>query len=423
MGCHFRCVIFLIYQKVNLTKSDDFQPTRPAIAKRGQTALGVRSAQIQKMLLKVICFLVLMGMLVVGLWPFHVPRNDVRWLTPETGLAFGKHGSIVTSDDFAASPEQPDESCSIEIWLEPARVDASGTILSFYRSASQTVPFALRQSLGDLVFEHDSQDRSDKRARIYVDDVFARRKPVFVTISSGKTGTTIYVDGALVKKAARFWFSSRDLTGQLVIGNAPDTNNSWSGHLKGLVLYHRAISAAEVSEHFGDWAMNHPLHLEKRDGVVASYLFDERQGNIVRNRVDDATDLTIPGRFFIVRPRFLELPWEEYRPDWNYWGNVGVNIGGFIPLGFLFCALLSAMGRDKQAAWLTIALGFAVSLTIEVLQAFLPTRDSGMTDLITNTFGTALGVILNLSFVKNQYHPQPGSQVESQSAVYLTNVY
>jgi len=214
-----------------------------------------------------------------------------------------------------------------------------------------------------------------------------------VTITSSEAGTATFADGTSLKRVPNFAISNRDLTGQFVIGNAATTAYSWSGQLKGLAIYDRELSAAEVSQGFVDWTNGGHPDSAKGQAFIARYGFDEGNGNVVRNQVDSATDLLIPERFFVLHPQFLELPWDEFRPGWRYWKNVLVNVFGFIPLGFFFYAYFSQLRKAEHPAAITISLGFAVSLTIEVLQAFLPTRDSGMTDLITNTFGTAVGVM------------------------------
>jgi VanZ family protein len=44
-------------------------------------------------------------------------------------------------------------------------------------------------------------------------------------------------------------------------------------------------------------------------------------------------------------------------------------------------------------------IGFLINLAIEVLQAFLPSRDSSMMDLIANSAGAGIGSILFLKWV------------------------
>lgn len=355
-------------------------------------------------ILRAICVCVLFGILVAGLWPFHAPRNDVHWSDRGTdqgsdrgGLVFGKHGSIVTERSFEPLASHGDSSCSVEIWLQPERSNSSGTILAFYQPVRQVIPFALRQSLGDLVVVRNGQNHLDRRNRVYINEVFTSAKPVLITVTSSDTVTSIYRDGVLIKKVSTFKVSSGDLTGQLVLGNAPNTNNSWSGQLNGLAIYDRELLPAEVLQHFHEKAddrANKSTSNIVDNELIADYRFNEGQGSIVHSAVRSAPSLLIPQRFFVLHQPFLERPWDEFRPDWNYWQDVAVNIFGFIPFGFFFRAYFSLSRKIRRATALTIAFGFAISLTIEVSQAFMPTRDSGMTDLINNTLGTALGALL-----------------------------
>jgi VanZ family protein len=362
----------------------------------------------QATILKLLCAFVLCGILVAGLWPFHAPKNEVSWLSNRKGLLFGDYGSIVGAGPFRASEPKEESPCSLEIWLQPTKVNSSGTILGLYWPESRVVPFALRQSLGDLVLQRTSRDQSQHstKTKIYVDHVFSHATPVFVTISSGERGTSIYANGTLARMSPEFRFSSKDLTGQLVVGNSSVTTDTWSGQLKGLAIYNRELTASQVAKNYRSWSESGHPGVSALDGATALYLFNEDAGNAVHNQVDSTTDLVIPERFFVLHEPFLQRPWNEYRPEWNYWKDIAVNIGGFMPLGFLFYAYFARVRRVQHPAAVTVAFGFAVSLTIEVLQAFLPTRNSGMTDLITNSIGTAIGVIvfrnkaLQLAFAK-----------------------
>lgn len=367
----------------------------------GTTADEVRSygpiisSSVPSIVLTAECAAVLVIILVAGLWPFHDPRNEVRWLSDHNGLAFGRYGSIVSAGSFTASDR--DGSCSLEIWLDPKRRRASGTILAFYQPERQVTSFSIRQSLGDLALQRPKRNefRRRKNSNIYIDDVFSSQEPVLVTIAAaGSAGTSIFVDGVLVKKVPDLVVSSRDFTGRLIVGNSPITTDEWSGQLSGLAIYGRELTTDEVSQHFSNWRHGKYPAFAKSESVVAVYLLNEGRGNVAHNLVDPATDLLIPQRFFLLHAQFLERPWDEFRPDLNYWKDVGINVAGFIPLGFFFYAYLFLLRRIKHPVAITVALGFAVSLTIEVSQAYLPTRDSGMTDLITNTMGTAIGVMM-----------------------------
>jgi hypothetical protein len=316
----------------------------------------------------------------------------VTWLGNKNGLRFGRHGPVLSFGAFKTSSSQRETSCSVELWLQPARGYDSNTLLAFYSRENQ-IQFSLRPFEGNLRLRSGSRDK-DVNAGAYVGDVFRNRKLVFIAITAARQDAAVYVNGTLSRTSAPFRLSPDDLTGELVLGTSPVVNDGWSGELLGLAIYKQELTAAQVSRHFETWTAKGRPDLSQNERVLALYLFDEHRGRVVHDHGGSGIDLYIPERYLILHEKFLEPPWKEFYTGWSYWQNVGINIGGFIPLGFFFCAYLTSERQISRPAVVTVILGAAVSLTIEVLQAYLPTRDSGMTDIITNTLGTGVGVVL-----------------------------
>jgi VanZ family protein len=324
----------------------------------------------------------------------------VTWFAGGNGLHFGRHGVVLSSGKFKATNMPADAPCSLEVWLEPDRTAGGGTILAFYAPENPR-QFSLHQSITDLDLQSDFRHGRfrTQTTKLYIGDIFRRGKPLFVTVTSKGGRMSVYIDGALTGSTPKFPLSSQGFDGKLVIGTLPRSDDSWSGLLRGLALYEHDLSPAQVLHHYNTWVEKGRPDVSEDDRAVALYLFDEHAGHVIHNQVPSTTDLYIPDRYLVLDQIFLEPFWQEYRPNWGYWEDVLINIAGFVPFGFLACAYFSLSRRIKTPALTTIVLGFTVSFTIESLQAFLPTRDSGTTDLITNTLGTCIGVWLyRLSF-------------------------
>jgi hypothetical protein len=301
-----------------------------------------------------ICALVLCGILVLGLWPFHRRKNDVSWLGNENGLRFGRDGTILSSGTFQMPGSQDEASSSLEIWLQPGLTSDSNTLLTF-STPENPLQFSLHQYHSNLILQRKTQSEH-RTATIGIEGVFRQIKPVFITITSGAQETVMYVDGALAERFRHFRLG-KDFTGQLVIGASPVERDSWQGELRGLAIYHCELTAAQVLHHYGTWAKQGRPHLSNNEGVIALYIFDEHVGQVAHDAVRPGIDLNIPERYSLLHQTFLQPFWKEYRPGWDEWRDDLMNIIGFVPLGFFFCAYLSSIPRIKRPA---LATGMSV---------------------------------------------------------------
>lgn len=359
---------------------------------------AVREKIRKKKRLAILCWIAVAAVLAATLWPFNpFPPNQVRWLREADGIAFDGAGLVISKAPLAVESTLS-QACSLEILLRPATVTSLFTILDFY-TPNNPEQFLVRQWMDGLLVSHDIVDAKGKvkRKKFDVDHAFQSGQLLLITMVSGPTGTTIYTNGRVAQVFPRFTISPRELAGQIVLGASSVNYGPLAGEVRGLAIYSTGLTAEQVLNHYERWTGRpEPIPPAPPDlsGAIAYYSFSERAGREIHNAAVSAPDLEIPKHFSVPHKAMLTSPVKEFQANWDYVKDVVFNVAGFVPLGVIFCTYF-ALGRSRGQAILCATLaGGTLSFTIEVLQAYIPQRVSGMTDIITNTLGAAIGALL-----------------------------
>lgn len=358
-------------------------------------------------LLSVICLVILFIILVTGLWPFNFfPQNKVKWLSDRSGVHIYGQGIIFSTSPGwnQEKPLFPNKAITVELWLHPYQeTNNLPSILTFYDGQNPDI-FLIGQWKSHLVIRsRAAEQRNRKFGKVYQEvglrNALLKNQDVFITVTSNKDGLVIFVNGQHAKDYPHHRLLGGMTSGniRLIIGNSPTGQAYWSGDILGMAIYNRAFSPDEVAGNYLSWIQNDPYSIKKEKSLIGLYLFYEREGKIIHNVINSDDTLTIPDIFKPVRMVVLSPPWGgDFRWNMSVAQDVVINILGFIPVGFFFCALLMKQRNQRRmtAYVLTVIIGMGLSLVIELTQAYLPTRDSSLTDFINNTLGTILGVLI-----------------------------
>jgi hypothetical protein len=330
-------------------------------------------------------------------------RNQVKWSTNPDGLLFFGRGIAYSLRPFLIFQDDRSnpEGFSLEIALKSSGLPGLHLlgILAFYSPDFPEFSILLAQWHADLIIRRGGKsfNSGDKAfEELEGQNAFTQGTRVVVTlVSDNSNGTKIYRNGIKIKEYPQVSINSRKqpTAAHLVLGNSPDGTHPWIGAFYGLAVYAQSLTPERVFKNFKLWESQSIPTLKQIEGLKALYLFNQGKGALVENLADSQGFLHIPPRFTVLQKKILAPIRDDFEWTLSYFGDVLINVLGFVPFGLFLSAFLSSRFPAKKIrlSILVIAMGGLLSLGIELAQVLIPARFSSMTDLIGNILGTAIG--------------------------------
>ena len=327
--------------------------------------------------------------------------NEIAWIDARPGLRFGNSGIAYGNAAIPAAGTTSDQApLSIEMALKPgATGDGHFRFLLLLHGDDDDTQLVIGQWKSWLVVMH-GDDYAHKRHRVRI-AVNALQTPGerFLAVTSGQTGTALFLDGELIRRNADLHLrmpKGNERT-RLVLGNSIYGRHAWTGEIYGLAYFDRELTGQAIKAHYRQWEAERTFAFALTKNARGLYLFDEGRGARVIDHAPGGNDLHLPPRMTILTKEFLAAPLSGEEFNLSLFQDMVINLTGFFPMGFLLSALIYYWQQQpfrKRLLFVMLVCG-AISLTIELAQAWIPSRSSQMLDLILNTLGGGIGVVFH----------------------------
>jgi len=331
--------------------------------------------------------------LVSTLWPFNFWARNKAALGPQDGLRL-----IPPSTVYSAAPPLKLSRIgkfTILLDLTPDSSDGNGyaRIVAYSLDESRR-NFLLAQWNDSLVFLMETAG-GNRRVHFEVEGVLRKGERQSLALAYDGQALSLYRNGDLrsTRRTGPLDFSGWNSGYPLVIGSEGNGKYPWRGSIHCLAVFDRPMTGDEIRS-LGE--RNHGAR-QAFDPPLIRYEFGNGRGTVIKDLGKGApADLLIPEHFAPYARSILGKPPAGLGDLWADKKDKILNVLLFLPLGFLLARHLRSRGFSlPRAVLLTTALGFGLSLTVELLQAFLPSRESDLMDLISNTLGTLAGSFIN----------------------------
>ncbi len=316
--------------------------------------------------------------------------NQAKWFEDRNGIYFEKYG-IIHSENELQKLTIFDE-INIVMALRPYHIDKKlSKIITIIDKKNKEI-LAVEQWTDELmVTVYSSKMRTSV---LGFSGALSKDTTRSAFISVNRESISISIDSVTKNRRHRFLLPEDFLKeGRLIVGASAEGRNPWQGEISYLAIFN-----SFMPDTIRDKLLLNATQLlnEFQSGFrpTALFTFKTEEGTTISDRSGNSWNLTKPVLTRVFRKIYLKCIPEFDRPG-SFLSDTIINFLGFIPLGIICHIMLTQFIRKgKRSLFLTTLVCFFISLGIELVQVYIPTRTSQLPDIILNSAGAYVGAIM-----------------------------